>query len=98
MCGDGRVTGEDEECDLGPLNGLRLDRDLNPSAATDAVVYCTSDCTIPSGHPHSRLSPRGVDELVPHGFQVQGYADDGYASRDVDFVGVVVFVVGTHGG
>lgn len=47
-CGDGLVdTVLREECDLGPLNGLRLDRDLNPSSATDAEVYCTSDCSIP---------------------------------------------------
>jgi hypothetical protein len=47
-CGDGNVdTDRGEECDLGSKNGQTLDGQLNPSTASDAQVYCTTDCTIP---------------------------------------------------
>jgi cysteine-rich repeat protein len=50
FCGDGIVdTYMGEQCDLGDNNGKRLDQDHNPSNASTAVVYCTSDCTIPPG-------------------------------------------------
>ena len=53
-CGDGIVdTQRGEECDLGDRNGLRLDRDENPSDALDALVYCTADCKISMDILHS---------------------------------------------
>jgi cysteine-rich repeat protein len=48
FCGDGNVdTDRHEECDFGDRNGVKLDKQLNPSDAEDAVVYCYADCTIP---------------------------------------------------
>ena len=47
-CGDGNVdTNQGEECDLGALNGVKLDTDGNPSGA--GVVDCAADCRIPGG-------------------------------------------------
>jgi len=47
-CGDGIVdTSRGEECDLGLLNGLVLDQNLNPTTAPDGMVYCTLDCSVP---------------------------------------------------
>jgi cysteine-rich repeat protein len=47
-CGDGIVdTSRAEQCDLGPLNGLVLDQDLNPTTEPDGMVYCTIDCSVP---------------------------------------------------
>jgi len=48
FCGDGKVdTVRGEECDLGDRNGQKLDTQLAPSTASDAQVYCNTDCTIP---------------------------------------------------
>lgn len=50
-CGNG-VTDSDlgEECDLGGNNGVKLDSQLEPAPDDPkAQVFCTSDCTIPSG-------------------------------------------------
>jgi fibro-slime domain-containing protein len=50
MCGDGLVNPEiGETCDLGALNGVRLDIDGHPSNSTDAMVRCLTDCRIPIG-------------------------------------------------
>jgi fibro-slime domain-containing protein len=47
-CGDSNIdTNLGEECDLGPRNGQKLDASKNPSDASDAAIYCTTDCTIP---------------------------------------------------
>jgi cysteine-rich repeat protein len=47
-CGDGIVdVALREECDLGDRNGLKLDGNLNPSTAPEAMVYCTTDCEMP---------------------------------------------------
>jgi cysteine-rich repeat protein len=47
-CGDGYVdTDRGEECDLGDRNGVKLDSNMTPSTASDAMVYCTADCMIP---------------------------------------------------
>ena len=40
-------TNQGEECDLGALNGVKLDTDGNPSGA--GVVDCAADCRIPGG-------------------------------------------------
>jgi fibro-slime domain-containing protein len=49
-CGDGIPdTDRGEVCDMGAKNGQMLDSQLNPSTATDAQIYCTTDCTIPPG-------------------------------------------------
>ena len=46
-CGDGIVdTDRGEECDLGTLNGLKLDHNMNPSDGPDALVYCTIECMV----------------------------------------------------
>jgi hypothetical protein len=50
FCGDGIVdTVRSEECDLGPLNDVKLDLDGAPSDSSDAAVHCTKDCTVPPG-------------------------------------------------
>jgi cysteine-rich repeat protein len=49
FCGDGVLDVKDgEDCDLGALNGLWLDKSMNPSTPTDGALYCTSDCMIPT--------------------------------------------------
>jgi len=49
FCGDGKVdTDRDEQCDLGALNGVKLDVDGKPSDSGDAKVHCQPDCVIPS--------------------------------------------------
>jgi hypothetical protein len=49
-CGDGIVdTNRGEACDMGDKNGQTLDSQLAPSTASDAQVYCTTDCAIPPG-------------------------------------------------
>jgi cysteine-rich repeat protein len=46
-CGDGFMDSNlGEECDLGDRNGLKLDRNGNPSDTLDALVYCMADCKI----------------------------------------------------
>ena len=48
-CGDGILdTDRKEECDLGPLNGVKLDAERNPSEP-EGQVYCKPDCSIPEG-------------------------------------------------
>ena len=52
FCGDGIVDPDpplSEICDLGDRNGKKLDTSLQPSTSSDAIVYCTTDCTIPDG-------------------------------------------------
>ena len=50
FCGDGYLdTYQGEQCDMGALNGVKLDADLQPSNAPDARVYCFNDCTINIG-------------------------------------------------
>jgi fibro-slime domain-containing protein len=50
FCGDGNVdTNRNEECDLGPLNDVKLDLSGAPSDSKDAAVHCTKDCTVPPG-------------------------------------------------
>lgn len=45
-CGDGQVDSDHgEACDLGSLNGVKLDTDLRPSQG--GLVYCTDECIIP---------------------------------------------------
>jgi len=47
-CGDLNIdTNLGEECDLGPRNGQKLDTSKNPSDASDATIYCDTDCKIP---------------------------------------------------
>jgi cysteine-rich repeat protein len=47
-CGDGIVDVVlGEECDLGDLNGVKLDANLSRSAAPEAMVCCTTDCVMP---------------------------------------------------
>jgi cysteine-rich repeat protein len=47
-CGDGNVdTDRGEECDLGDLNGLKLDGNMKPTEDPAGVFYCTADCMIP---------------------------------------------------
>jgi cysteine-rich repeat protein len=47
-CGDGIVEPDrGEECDLGDKNGIKLDRDQNPSDSADAFIWCRTDCTTP---------------------------------------------------
>jgi fibro-slime domain-containing protein len=49
FCGDGKAdTDRNEQCDLGPLNGVKLDVDGKPSDSGDAKVHCQQDCVIPS--------------------------------------------------
>jgi hypothetical protein len=36
-----------EECDLADRNGVPLDQHGNPSDASDAFVWCDTDCTLP---------------------------------------------------
>ena len=46
-CGDGILdTDLGEECDLGDLNGVRLDQQGKPSNDPDALVLCRPDCTL----------------------------------------------------
>ena len=46
-CGNGIVDSvRGEECDLGPLNGLVLDQNRNPTTNPNGMVYCTVDCSI----------------------------------------------------
>ncbi len=46
-CGDRMIDSLlGEECDLGELNGVRLDLDGKPSNGPDARVVCHTDCTI----------------------------------------------------
>ena len=45
FCGDGFVD-RGEQCDLGALNGVPLDTNLQPSEAPSAKIYCSMDCTI----------------------------------------------------
>ncbi|MBN2574648.1 MAG: DUF4215 domain-containing protein [Deltaproteobacteria bacterium] len=48
-CGDGILdTDRKEECDLGALNGVKLDAERNPSEP-DGQIYCNPDCSIPEG-------------------------------------------------
>jgi len=42
LCGNG-IVDPDEDCDLGPLNGVHLDAGNNPMGY---VILCTSHCTI----------------------------------------------------
>ena len=50
FCGDGHVdTDRGEECDLGSGNGKTLDRNKSPSTDASALLYCTTDCKIPTG-------------------------------------------------
>jgi hypothetical protein len=44
-CGDSNID-PGEQCDMGPLNGVKVDVNKHPSDAPDAQVYCNSDCTI----------------------------------------------------
>jgi hypothetical protein len=44
-CGDGYID-PGEQCDMGPLNGVKVDVNKHPSDAADAQVYCNTDCTI----------------------------------------------------
>jgi cysteine-rich repeat protein len=54
-CGDGILnTSLGEECDLGDLNGVKLDGTGNPS--DDARVQCTTNCTLNVGPLGRRLS------------------------------------------
>jgi fibro-slime domain-containing protein len=47
FCGDGNIdTNQGEQCDMGPLNGVPVDANMKKSDASDAKVYCNSDCTI----------------------------------------------------
>jgi len=50
-CGNGVVDNDlGEECDLGGNNGVKLDGQLEPAPNDpNAQVFCTNDCTIPSG-------------------------------------------------
>jgi hypothetical protein len=51
-CGDGIVDYQDgETCDLGPLNGVCLDDQGNPSQGLSCTVYCSIDCKMPIGGP-----------------------------------------------
>jgi cysteine-rich repeat protein len=45
FCGDGLLdTDLHEDCDLGDLNGVKIDRQGNPSNDPDAKVLCDLDC------------------------------------------------------
>ena len=47
-CGDSYIdTNLGEECDMGAKNGQTLDASGNPSSASDAQIYCTTNCKIP---------------------------------------------------
>jgi fibro-slime domain-containing protein len=49
-CGDGFVdTNRGEVCDMGDKNGKTLDSQLELSTATEAQIYCTTECDIPPG-------------------------------------------------
>jgi cysteine-rich repeat protein len=49
-CGDGYLdTDRGEQCDLGDLNGVKLDREYQPTDDPAGMVYCTPDCWIPAG-------------------------------------------------
>jgi fibro-slime domain-containing protein len=50
FCGD-KIVDTGEDCDLGELNGQKLDSGsaTSPSDSQDAKVYCNTDCTIPDG-------------------------------------------------
>jgi len=44
-CGDGFIdTDQDEECDLGPLNGQTLDASGNPATGPGSKEVCTKNC------------------------------------------------------
>jgi hypothetical protein len=46
-CGDGILdTNLDEDCDLGDLNGVPIDRKSKPSSDPDAWIQCRADCTL----------------------------------------------------
>ena len=48
--GDGIAdTNLGEQCNLGPLNGVKLDANGAPSDSPDAQIHCQTDCTIPLG-------------------------------------------------
>jgi len=50
FCGDGQVdTDRAEECDLANKNGVKLDRNRDPSTESTAQIYCTTECKIPPG-------------------------------------------------
>jgi fibro-slime domain-containing protein len=44
-CGDG-IIDPGEQCDMGPLNGVPVDANMQKSDAPDARVYCETDCTV----------------------------------------------------
>ena len=44
-CGDG-IIDSGEQCDMGPLNGVPVDANMQKSDAPDAQVYCETNCTI----------------------------------------------------
>ena len=47
-CGDGILDADHgEQCDLGPLNGVRLDANGNPTGP-GGCMYCSTDCIVPS--------------------------------------------------
>ena len=47
-CGDGYLD-QGEECDMGALNGVALDAQMQPSGAPNAKIYCSNVCTINLG-------------------------------------------------
>ena len=52
-CDDGILqTDLGEQCDLGKLNGVRLDDQENPTDSTSDYVHCNEACEVPVGvHP-----------------------------------------------
>jgi hypothetical protein len=47
-CGDGNID-QGEQCDMGALNGVALDAQMQPSGAPNAKIYCSNVCTINLG-------------------------------------------------
>jgi cysteine-rich repeat protein len=46
-CGDGRLqTYLGEDCDLGDLNGVRTDRNRNPTTDPSGYMICSADCRL----------------------------------------------------
>jgi fibro-slime domain-containing protein len=45
FCGDSSID-PGEQCDMGPLNGVPVDANMQKSDSPDAKVYCETDCTV----------------------------------------------------
>jgi hypothetical protein len=47
FCGD-KIPDSNEACDLGDLNGKKLDKDTR-EPSDNGIIFCTADCSIPDG-------------------------------------------------